>query len=159
MNNVTEIPRVHRNFDCNPVGWKLCWFWHTSGKVLFLRMLFLQDKLPTQTTIANFYSTVCFQLCGTNVHVYCKTFPYRVARERSLTCRKQCHSRIAEVAEGNFGTPSLLTRHESLWLLFVFEVDGAPPWHLISCFIGTPRCRALRCWYQQSTPCQWSPTA
>ena len=76
-------------------------------------MLCLQDRLSTQINIADFYSTICFRLCGANVHVYCKIIYLScVARQRSLSCHKQCHFLIATVVVGKLGKPSLLTRHE-----------------------------------------------
>ena len=46
---------------------------YTTVRVWFWRMLCLQEKLSTQTTVADFYSTIWVWQCSTNVFVYCKT--------------------------------------------------------------------------------------
>lgn len=71
MNSAATLRHVHKNFDRKPIGWRSCR--HTTVRVLFLHMLCLQDKQSTQTTIADFYSTICVRLCGAMFHIYWET--------------------------------------------------------------------------------------
>ncbi|GFS63766.1 protein tyrosine phosphatase domain-containing protein 1 [Trichonephila clavipes] len=63
------------------------------------------DKQPTQTTIADFYGTTAY--AAQMFTFIAKQSPYRVARQCSLSCRKQCHTPIAMVAVESLETPSL----------------------------------------------------
>ena len=89
------------------------WLWHTTERVWFLRILCLQDKLSTQSIIANFHSIICVQLSDTNVHAYCKAISLSCWWQRLLSCRKQCQSPIAMMAGGYLKSlPTYLT-----WIL------------------------------------------
>lgn len=86
--------------------------------VLFLHMLCLQDKQSTQTTIADFYSTICVRLCGAMFHIYWETLSL-FCWQRLLSCRKRCNQSVTTVMWRGLGTLSLLTWHKSMWFRLV----------------------------------------
>lgn len=97
-----------------PDGWEICdWGYNCEGII----PVCLKENLPTQTTAAYFYNSICIWICWKKAHIYCKTFSQSCCLKTVVAFEDTCCQQVVTESLTDHGTSPYLRNMDSLWLI------------------------------------------